>query len=308
MVLLCSVFVVPVEAEEKTVTGTFFFDVGDWNYNDNICFYIWAKNADGEIRHLYNGGWQNDENWGSKKLFGTYVAGSDGIFESYNIEFWDGWDYFVIFNDYDTGAQTYDCVFTKDAIGKTAYMTGNTVENPIDSAKTCIEIDFENVPGSGTRLQITSTGNIIGHTKASNDDSAKTIANYIFNKMWQSDKSGEECCTKEKVSKAISAYHTTPTAVWEQFQKIEGSEAKEYGAKKLIFSNVNIGDIDGDSKVTAKDSMAIQRHVINSKKLDNNQLKAADIDGDGKVSNKDAIIILRYSINIKVNYPIGELV
>ncbi len=71
---------------------------------------------------------------------------------------------------------------------------------------------------------------------------------------------------------------------------------------------VLLGDVDGDGKISAKDSLAIQRYVINLKKLDSKQIKAADVDGDNKVTNKDAIIILRFTINIKVKYPIGELV
>ncbi len=60
------------------------------------------------------------------------------------------------------------------------------------------------------------------------------------------------------------------------------------------------GDVDGDGKISAKDSMNIQRYVISLKKLDDNQLKAADVNGDGRVTNKDALSILRYTIGYKV--------
>ena len=73
-------------------------------------------------------------------------------------------------------------------------------------------------------------------------------------------------------------------------------------------NKVKLGDVDLDGKISAKDSMAIQRYAINLKKLNENQLRAADADGDNKATNKDAIIILRYTINIKVKYPIGEIV
>ena len=67
-----------------------------------------------------------------------------------------------------------------------------------------------------------------------------------------------------------------------------------------------LGDINGDNKVTAKDSMQIQRFVINLSKLDENQKKLADVDGNNKVTNADALSILRYTIKAKVKYPIGQ--
>ena len=67
-----------------------------------------------------------------------------------------------------------------------------------------------------------------------------------------------------------------------------------------------LGDVNGDGKVTAKDSMLIQRFVINLEKLDNNQQKLADVDGNNKVTNADALSILRYTIKANVKYPIGQ--
>ena len=60
------------------------------------------------------------------------------------------------------------------------------------------------------------------------------------------------------------------------------------------------GDINNDGKITAKDSMMIQRYAVNLISLDDNQIKAADINKDGKVTNKDALAILRFTIGYKV--------
>ena len=70
------------------------------------------------------------------------------------------------------------------------------------------------------------------------------------------------------------------------------------------------GDIDGDEKVSAKDSLLIQRYVIKSVQFDETQQKAADVNGDGKITAKDALEILRYSIGYrsadsKVNQPLS---
>ena len=64
--------------------------------------------------------------------------------------------------------------------------------------------------------------------------------------------------------------------------------------------NFMLGDVDGDGKVSAKDSMLVQRYVINLKQLGDLQKKAADIDLDGKITNKDALGILRFSIGFHV--------
>ena len=67
-----------------------------------------------------------------------------------------------------------------------------------------------------------------------------------------------------------------------------------------------LGDVDGDGKVSAKDSLLIQRYVINLRKLDETQQKAADVNGDGKVTAKDALEILRYTIHMSKNDNIGK--
>ena len=69
-----------------------------------------------------------------------------------------------------------------------------------------------------------------------------------------------------------------------------------------------MGDVDDDGKISAKDSMLIQRYVINLKKLDELQQKYADVNGDGKVTNKDALEILRYTIHMSKSDRIGKII
>ena len=66
------------------------------------------------------------------------------------------------------------------------------------------------------------------------------------------------------------------------------------------------GDVDGDGRISAKDSLLIQRYVINLKKLDDNQFAAGDVNHDGKVTNKDALDILRFTIHLSKNKDIGQ--
>ncbi len=62
-----------------------------------------------------------------------------------------------------------------------------------------------------------------------------------------------------------------------------------------------LGDLNTDGKITAQDSLLIQRVVIGTAKLGNDCEKYADINKDGKVTNKDALLILRYTIGYRVN-------
>ena len=68
------------------------------------------------------------------------------------------------------------------------------------------------------------------------------------------------------------------------------------------------GDINKDGKITASDSLLLQRYVIGLTKLDDVQLKLADVNGDGKNTNSDCLNILRYSINLNTNSHTGEYI
>ena len=62
----------------------------------------------------------------------------------------------------------------------------------------------------------------------------------------------------------------------------------------------DLADVNSDRKITAKDSMLIQRYVINLVQFSDIQLEAADVNRDGKVTNKDALSILRFTVGYKV--------
>ena len=294
--------------EPKTVTGTIFFDMGSWNHDDKVCFYIWDATTG---LNATNKGWQEGNTWGSKKLFGTPVEGKDGIVESYELTLTEGHDVFIIFHDQTTNDQTFNCVLTPAAIGQTAHMADEKIENPVDSEKQDIAAVFDGVEGCGPQLTITSTGNVVGQYSAPNANGAATVAQFVFDRVGTVDKSGVECCTKEKVATAIEKFGTTADDVWAEFEKLsnkEGYAEKVDPSKAVIFGENEpvqtpeperkLGDVNGDDKVTAADALVIQRYSINLTKLDDEQLAAADVNGDGKVTAKDALVIQRYSIKL----------
>lgn len=69
----------------------------------------------------------------------------------------------VIFSMYQ-GNQTYDLTMNLSCLGDTAYVTGNKLENPIDSNKTVLEALWKNNKDQGPHLVISSIGNIVGKT------------------------------------------------------------------------------------------------------------------------------------------------
>lgn len=73
----------------------------------------------------------------------------------------------------------------------------------------------------------------------------------------------------------------------------------EFYGDPIPQTNSVYGDIDGDGKVSAKDSLLIQRYVINMVKFDDTQMKAADVNCDDKITAKDALEIQRYSIGYR---------
>ena len=59
-----------------------------------------------------------------------------------------------------------------------------------------------------------------------------------------------------------------------------------------------LGDLDGDGRVSAKDSMFITQFAIKNIKYNQNQKKCADINDDGRVSTADSLLALRHSIGL----------
>lgn len=247
-----------VEAETSGTTGTFFFDSGDWN-SSKIYFYIWDTTDPNHTLYASSSGWTDSNNWGSKKTAGTAVEGQDGVFESYEIDIPDDHDIFVIFYDPDTGAQTYNCVLNSSALGDTAYMTGNALENPEDSEKTAIEARFQNAD-CGPQLVITSSGNIVGEYITPGTNRARAVAQFVYTYIGQLEKlSGADIVTESSVANAISAYGTTADEVWAEFEAFNGQEGYdnyanvEADAKKIINPSSAQENTDSDSESSDSD-------------------------------------------------------
>ncbi len=304
------------EAEAKKVIkdiGTFFFDSGDWN-SESVCFYIWDGTT-GE--NATKDGWVKDSTWAkSAQIGGTPVEGKAGVFESYEIDLTgrDSHDVYVIFHDKGNDIQTCDCLFNSTAFGLTASLTGNELENPVDSNKTTIEVAFDGGTDLGPAKVITSTGKIQGTVITANTDRADKVASFVLNYLGATNADGTDVVTKEVVKKAIEEFGTTADDVWAKYQTYSADEkynAEE--AEKVILAKDDekigkLGDVDKDDKITSKDALLILRQSVNLEDFDENTKKLADVDGNEKINSADSLEVLRASVNIQSQYKIGELI
>ena len=101
------------------------------------------------------------------------------------------------------------------------------------------------------------------------------------------------------------------------FTCYEGSVADKYAKENNIVALHKIkrpentekygkyGDVNNDGKISASDSLMIQRSVVKLIKLDVFQTTAADVNNDGKVDNRDSLEVLRSTIGLSKNEYIG---
>ncbi|MBQ5398440.1 MAG: LPXTG cell wall anchor domain-containing protein [Ruminococcus sp.] len=154
---------------------TIKFDASKWAGYTLIYCHIWERGGDSFFP------------WQSKKELCKKVDGN--IFE-YDLSTLDksttvsgglqsGKDYCIIFSA-NTGMQTYDTTFGRACIGDTAKVTGNKIENPVDSEKEAFEAVWTtNSSSYGPHLAISSIGNIIGSKLCPNEKGEEVIGDWI---------------------------------------------------------------------------------------------------------------------------------
>ncbi len=151
------------------------FDASKWSNYSIIYCHIWERGGDSFFP------------WQSKKEVCKKV---DGNIYEYDLSVLDnsttvegglqsGKDYCIIFSA-NTGVQTYDTTFAKACVGDTAKVTGNKIENPVDSEKEAFEAVWTtNSSSYGPHLAISSIGNIIGSKLCPNEKGEEVIGDWI---------------------------------------------------------------------------------------------------------------------------------
>ena len=108
-----------------------------------------------------------------------------------------------------TGKQTFDLTLSTKCIGDTAYVTGEEVENPVDSSKTAAVAAWKNNKTLGAHVTITSIGNIVGTTFLPYETPASLI------EAWAANEKYAALATPEKVAQLTTdlqvIYDAQPT-------------------------------------------------------------------------------------------------
>ena len=142
---------------------------------------IW-KNIGTVTCYIYEHGGEVLINWGGKK--GKMTKGDNDVWsfdlDKAGITLASGKQYGVIFTS-DWGVQTCDLIMDSSCIGATAFLTGDQVENNVDSNKKSYVVhwDGKDPKKLGPPICITSIGNVIGEAYWDGDSGYKMLVNFI---------------------------------------------------------------------------------------------------------------------------------
>ena len=132
--------------------------------------------------YIYEHGGDKLITWGSKKGNMTNTGGDVWSFDldKAGISLASGKQYGVIFTA-DWNVQSCDLIMDSSCIGATASLTGDQVENNVDSNKKSYVVhwDGKDPKKLGPPMCITSIGNVIGEAFWADEDGYKMLVNFI---------------------------------------------------------------------------------------------------------------------------------
>lgn len=130
----------------------------------------------------------------------------------------EGSDYLIIFSTVNTDKvthQTCDMTFGADCLGDTMYVTGEEIENPVDSSKVSIGAAWENNSESyGPKAVITSTGKVSGSYFPFYQPKEQVVSNFLHDYAVKN----AEVITPEIVQADCEQLGVEPAAVLEQYK------------------------------------------------------------------------------------------
>ena len=176
--------------------------------------------------------------------------------------------------------------------------------------KNCTSLESIKLPSTLKTIGDDAFSNVTSMQEVVLPEGLKTIGNNNFTGMYDffsadmpySLKSIGDNCFKGITGSSLSVYKDSVAEQYAKDNNIASLVKMDPPKQKEIGM---IGDVNGDKKVTAVDSITIQRSVIKLVKLDEKQTFLADVNRDNKVDNRDSLQILRYAIGYK-NTQAGE--
>lgn len=299
--------------DENVGEGTkIYFDIDStgWENYTTIYCHIWRADGTGEWTN-----WQTRKEICTKEDNGLYsydvakTGNADEIVQSGDHNY-----YCVIFSA-DTGMQTYRTIMNGNCLGDTCYVTGNLLENPNDSSKTCTEAAWKNHPECGPVKAITSTSRVIGSALPDGVTDADLLAEYLcvyfyeevdpqetgnLAKILNVKKNDLIDSVKVKINKQKADYlnddeaekklNTILDVINTAYQDI--SDSDEY-------------DINLDGKFDVQDVTYLQLGISGKNQFSDTQKEIADYNNDGKIDVQDVtkaqMIISEVTVPVKPN-------
>lgn len=299
--------------DENVGEGTkIYFDIDStgWENYTRIYCHIWRADGTGEWTN-----WQTRKEICTKEDNGLYsydvakTGNADEIVQSGDHNY-----YCVIFSA-DTGMQTYNTIMNGNCLGDTCYVTGNLLENPADSWKTCTEAAWKNHPECGPVKAITSTSMVIGSALPDGVTDADLLAEYLcvyfyeevdpqetgnLAKILNVKKNDLIDSVKVKINKQKADYlnddeaekklNTILDVINTAYQDI--SDSDEY-------------DINLDGKFDVQDVTYLQLGISGKNQFNDTQKEIADYNNDGKIDVQDVtkaqMIISEVTVPVKPN-------
>jgi len=250
-----------------------YFDANGWKNFDKVYCHLWVVGGDSFF------GWQvGDEE--CKKVSGTvwsYDLSKLSSSTEVSGGMQSGKDYAVIFSA-NTGIQTYDSTIGVECKGDTLYLTGEQIENPVDSKKKGYEAVWENNSSKyGPHKAFTSVGNIVGSKLAPHETGIQVIADWVpayYNTTY--------CDPVAALAKGYKAFGVSSSS---DLTKVYGIVAGK--VKKGDYSLVGESDLK-DIKKVMEDAFAKAYPSKKNEKIDEDVAQdiAEDIES-GKTSVED---------------------
>jgi len=299
--------------DENVSEGTkIYFDVNStgWKNYMRIYCHIWRADGTGEWTT-----WQSKSEKCVNEGNGLYSYNVVRTGNSDEIEQSGDHNYYCVIFSADTGMETYRTIMNGNCLGDTCYVTGNLLENPNDSSRTCTEAAWNNHPECGPAKAITTTSKVIGSALPDGVTDADLLAEYLCVYFYE-EVDPQETGNLAKILNVKKNDLIDSVKVKINKQKADYLNDDE-AEKKLntILDVINTAykdisdsdeyDINLDGKFDVQDVTYLQLGISGKDQFTDTQKEIADYNNDGKIDVQDVtkaqMIISEVTVPVKPN-------